>query len=373
MSYTSTAPLKVGIVGGGFMASTHARAARTAGAEVVTLMSSDPDRSSEAAAKLGIPHASSSIEELLDRVDVVHVCSPNAVHAAQARAALNAGKHVVCEKPLATGREEAGELAELAARTGLTATVPFVYRFHPMARQARHQAADGGIGRLLTVRGNYLQDWMLCDQETNWRVDPVSGGPSRAFGDIGSHLVDLLEFVSGERIARVNARLGIAHPTRGGEVVETEDSAVCIVEMAGGAIGSLMVSQVDAGRKNALMLEIAGTRGSVVFDQEHPDELWLGGRAGSTILARDAPQLVPDAQRLSTVPAGHPMGYREAFTAFIADTYDHIAGGSPAGLPTFADGLRASMITDAVLASAATGQWVDVSAASDHRAVQHVR
>lgn len=370
MSNTSTAPLKVGIVGGGFMASTHARAARAAGAEVVTLMSSSPERSAAAATELGISHASSSLDELLEAVDVVHVCAPNAVHADQARAALNAGKHVVCEKPLATGRQEAGELAELAERTGLTATVPFVYRFHPMARQAKHQAVEGGIGRLLTVRGNYLQDWMLCAEDTNWRVDPVTGGPSRAFGDIGSHLVDLLEFVSGERIARVNARLGIAHPTRGGEMVETEDAAVCIVEMTGGAIGSLMVSQVDAGRKNALMLEIAGTGGSVVFDQEHPDELWLGGRAGSTILARDAPQLVPDAQRLSTVPAGHPMGYREAFAAFVADTYDHIAGGSPAGLPTFADGLRASIITDAVLASAATGQWADVSAASDHRAVQ---
>lgn len=371
MSNPSTAPLKVGIVGGGFMASTHTRAARASGAEVVTLTSSNPDRSAIAATELGIPHASSSWEEFVDRCDVVHICSPNAVHADQARAALNAGKHVVCEKPLATSSQEAAELAELAGRTGLTATVPFVYRFHPMARQARFQATEGGLGRLLTVRGNYLQDWMLCAQDTNWRVDPVSGGPSRAFGDIGSHLVDLLEFVSGDRIARVNSRLGIAHPTRGGEVVETEDSAVCIVEMTSGAIGSLMVSQVDAGRKNALMLEIAGTRGSVVFDQEHPDELWLGGRAGSTILARDAPQLVPDAQRLSTVPAGHPMGYREAFAAFIADTYDHISGGSPAGLPTFADGLRASVITDAVLASAATGQWVDVFSVTDHPAVQH--
>ncbi|GAA1354497.1 Gfo/Idh/MocA family oxidoreductase [Arthrobacter rhombi] len=373
MSHPSAAPLKVGIIGGGFMAKTHTRAALAAGADVVSVVSSRPERSVQAARELGIDHAAATVEELLERVDVVHVCSPNATHAGHARAVLEAGKHVVCEKPLAITPEGASELAELAARFGVTATVPFIYRFHPMARQARHEAAGGGIGRLLTVRGNYLQDWMLQEDDTDWRVDPATAGPSRAFADIGSHLVDLLEFIAGERIVRVNARLGISHPIRGGQQVLTEDAAVCMVEMEGGAVGSLMVSQVNAGRKNALTLELAGAGGSVVFDQEHPDELWLGGRAGSTTLARDAPSLVDDAVRLSVVPAGHPMGYLDAFNAFVADTYATIAGGAPAGLPTFADGLRAAIVTAAVLESSRSNAWVDVSAASDHRAVQHVQ
>jgi len=371
VNHPSTAQLKAGIIGGGFMARIHTQASRAAGADVVSALSSRPERSVRAATDLGIHHAAATLEELLDRVDVVHVCSPNATHAGFVRAVLEAGKHVVCEKPLAIAPEEASGLAELAARAGVTATVPFIYRFHPMARQARHQAAGGGIGRLLTVRGNYLQDWMLLEDDTDWRVDPTAGGPSRAFADIGSHLVDLLEFVAGERIVRVNARLGIAHPTRGGQSVETEDAAVCLVEMEGGAIGSLMVSQVNAGRKNSLSLELGGTAGSVLFDQEHPDELWLGGRAGSTVLARDAPSLVEDAVRLSVVPAGHPMGYLDAFNAFVADTYDRIGGGAPAGLPTFADGLRASILTAAVLESSRSNSWVDVSSASD-RTVQHI-
>lgn len=371
MNQPSAPPLSVGIIGGGFMARTHTRAARAAGADVAAVLSSRPERTMRAAADLGIRHAAAGLEDLLERVDVVHVCSPNATHAGHARAVLEAGKHVVCEKPLAIAPEEAVELAELAARAGVTATVPFIYRFHPMARQARHEAGGGGLGRLLTVRGNYLQDWMLQEDDTDWRVDPAAGGPSRAFADIGSHLVDLLEFMAGERIVRVNARLGIAHRTRRGQPVDTEDAAVCLVEMEGGAIGSLMVSQVNAGRKNALSLELAGTVGSVVFDQEHPDELWLGGREGSRILARDAPSLVEDAVRLSVVPAGHPMGYLDAFNAFVADTYAAIGGQSPAGLPTFADGLRAATVTAAVLQSSRSNSWVDVSAASDHRAVQH--
>lgn len=373
MSHPSTPPLKVGIIGGGFMARTHSQAARAAGADVVSVLSSRPERSARAAAQLGIPHAASTLDELLAHVDVVHVCSPNATHAGHARAVLEAGKHVVCEKPLAIAPEEASALAELAARAGVTATVPFIYRFHPMARQARHEAAGGGIGRLLTVRGNYLQDWMLQADDTDWRVDPAVGGPSRAFADIGSHLVDLLEFIAGERIVRINARLGISHHARRGQAVDTEDAAVCLVEMEGGAIGSLMVSQVNAGRKNALSLELGGTAGSVAFDQEHPDELWLGGRARSTTLARDAPSLVDDAARLSVVPAGHPMGYLDAFNAFVADTYATIGGGAPAGLPTFADGLRASILTAAVLESSRSNSWVDVTAASDHRAVQHTQ
>ena len=351
--------LRTGIVGGGFMGRTHTAAARAAGAEVVGVVSSSPERTADASAELGVP-AAQSVAALAEAADVVHICSPNGLHAEHVRTVLEAGAHVVCEKPLALDGAEAQDLAELAQRAGVVAAVPFIYRFHPMARQARSYAADGNLGRLLTVRGSYLQDWMLSPEAGNWRVDPESGGRSRAFGDIGSHLVDLVEFVAGERVRRLSAKTAIVHPERGGREVFTEDAAAVIVEMDSGAVGTLTVSQVNAGRKNALTLELAGTESSLTFDQEHPDELWLGGAESSRVISRDAPELSADAHRLSTVPAGHPMGYLDAFAAFVRDTYAVIGGASLEGFPDFNDGARANQIIDAVLASAADGTWIDV-------------
>ncbi|WP_345751729.1 Gfo/Idh/MocA family protein [Microbacterium rhizophilus] len=348
--------LRVGIVGGGFMARTHAHAARAAGAHVATILSSAPDRTARAAAELAVPHAAGSLEELIDRVDVVHVCSPNRWHLEQSLAAIAAGRHVVCEKPLATTAADAERLVDAAG--SIVGTVPFVYRFHPMAREARARIAAGGIGRVLTLRGSYLQDWLLEPGDQNWRVDPVAGGASRAFGDIGSHLVDLLEFVTGDRVVRLAARTRTAHPERAGAEVRTEDAVAVVVETAGGAIGSLLVSQVAAGRKNALTIEVSGSDGAIAFDQEHPDELWLGGRDVSRVISREA--LSPDAARLSVVPSGHPMGYLDAFTAFARDTYAAIRGEEPEGLPRFADGARAAILTEAVLAAAASDTWIPV-------------
>lgn len=350
--------LKVGIIGGGFMARTHAEAARAAGAAVVGLVSSSAERSAQAAGPLGIDPVG-SVEELVERSEVVHVCSPNALHAGHVRTVLEAGRHVVCEKPLAQDAAEAEELTARAGRAGVTAAVPFIYRFHPMARQAREQVATGRLGRLLTVRGTYLQDWMLDPEEQNWRVDPEISGRSRAFGDIGSHLVDLLEFTSGERIRRLSASSTIAHPERGGQPVRTEDAAALVIEMESGAAGTLLVSQVNAGRKNALTLELAGAESSLFFDQERPDELWLGGASSSRIIAREPAALGQDAARLSTVPAGHPMGYLDAFRAFARDVYAHIRGERPAGLPDFTDGARANRLIDAVMESSASGRWVE--------------
>ncbi|WP_010523724.1 Gfo/Idh/MocA family protein [Nesterenkonia sp. F] len=351
--------LTVGIVGGGFMGRVHSHAARAAGAEVVGVTSSSPERSAAAAGQLGTA-AVDDVAELVEQVDVVHVCSPNAAHAGHVRAALDAGRHVVCEKPLALDAAEADELAARAEAAGVVAAVPFVYRFHPMARQAAAHVAAGELGRLLTVRGSYLQDWMLDPEAGNWRVDPATAGRSRAFGDVGSHLADLLEFLSGDRIVRLAAATTIAHPRRGGVDVTTEDAAALTVQLRSGAVGSLMVSQVDAGRKNALTLELAGTETSVVFDQEHPDELWIGGVEASRTVTRDAPALAADAARLNLVPAGHPMGYLDAFTAFARDVYAAVGGETPHGLPSFADGARANAVIDAVVASAEHGGWVDL-------------
>jgi len=353
-------PLRVGIVGGGFMGRVHTAAARSAGAAVVAIASSSAEGAGRAARALGVPTAHATADDLLHDpdVDVVHVCSPNATHAPYALAALRAGKHVVCEKPLTTGSAEADELVAVAEAAGLVTAVPFVYRFHPMVREARARVASGRVGRVLSVRGSYLQDWLLGVDDVDWRVDPASGGPSRAFADIGSHLVDLVEFVLGDRIARVSALTSTVHPARAGTAVTTEDEAAVVFATGSGALGTLFVSQVAPGRKNRLLLDVSGSVESVEFSQEEPDALWVGRRRGSELLARDAAQLSPDAARLSVVPAGHPLGYLDAFAAFVADAHAAVRGDRPEGLPTFADGRRAVRVTEAVLESARTGAWV---------------
>lgn len=354
-----TAP-SIGMLGGGFMARTHTHAARVAGAHLDALASSTPESSQIAARSLGYGRSLSADELTAASLPVVHVCTPNDSHATYSAAAIRAGSFVVCEKPLATSLRDAEELVTLAHESNMVGAVPFVYRYHPMAREARARFHSGSVGRLTTVLGLYLQDWLLKQDQTNWRVNAENGGPSRAFADIGSHLADLIEFVTNDRITRLVAAMRTVHSERGSEQVHTEDAVSVTVEFAGGAVGSLLISQVAPGRKNGLVFEIAGTEASLRFDQEEPELLWVGRPAGSTTLHRDGEQLSAEASRLSFLPPGHPQGYQDAFNAFIADAYMAAAGSPPEGMPTFADGLRAARITEAVLDSARLGTWVDV-------------
>ena len=365
----------VGFVGGGFMADVHSRAARAARATLIGVASSGAVSAQRASAKLGLPIAFSSIDDLLadDSIDIVHICTPNSTHSGYALAAIEAGKHVICEKPLATSSRDAAALAERANVAGVTATVPFVYRYHPMVREARARVARGDIGTLLTIQGGYLQDWLLTETDDDWRVDVALGGPSRAFADIGSHLCDLVEFVTSDRITRLAAtKRTIFNERATNRDIATEDAVALVVETASGAIGTLLVSQVAPGRKNRLAIEISGSAESIHFNQEQPETLWLGRRSGTQILMREPGQLSADAARLAVLPAGHPLGYQDAFNAFVADSYAAIAGETPEGLPTFEDGLRAVHVTEAVLESAATGGWVAVPAFSPAMATKEV-
>jgi predicted dehydrogenase len=270
----------------------------------------------------------------------------------------------------------AQRIADAAAASGLVVAVPFVYRFHPMIREARARIAAGELGRLHLLHGHYQQDWLLTADDVNWRVDSARGGASRAFADIGSHWCDLVEFVSGYRIARLLARTATVVPERstvatttfsapaaGGERrrVETEDAALVLFETAQGALGSMLVSQVSAGRKNRLWFELDGEHAAIAFDQENPETLWLGRRERGEVLQRDPAVLAPDAARLTTLPPGHAQGYHDCFDLFVADAYAAIRGEPPEGLPHVGDGLRAARITDAVLASARTQSWIEVS------------
>lgn len=354
--------MRVAIIGGGFMAQVHTAAARAAGLVPVALLSSTKSSAHAAASRLGIDEVYSSLDEMLaSGIDAVHVCSPNITHADYSLRALEAGAHVICEKPLATTSDDADQMVVAAQRFGRIGAVPFVYRFHPMVREAREAVKTGALGQILTIEGRYLQDWLLGAADDNWRVDSTIGGQSRAFADIGSHLCDLIEFVTGDRIEWVSARTRVVHERRGQTTnVSTEDIAAVLFETKNGALGTLMVSQLAPGRKNGLTLEISGDHRSVAFDQEQPESLWIGERGGSRTIVRDPLVLSPPAARLSHLPAGHPQGYQDAFNSFVADCYAAMNGKAPDGLPIFADGLRAVHVTEAVLASARTSDWVRV-------------
>jgi predicted dehydrogenase len=373
-------PLKAAIAGTGFIGRVHARSIRLAGGELVGVAASSRESAAAAATELGVQRAFDSADELVrdPDVDVVHVCTPNHLHLPLAEAALAAGKHVICEKPLALDAAGAQRLVDAAGASGLHAAVPFVYRYYPTVREARERVRNGRTGALHLLHGTYLQDWLLRPDDTNWRVDDREGGASRAFADIGSHWCDLAQFVSGHRITRLSARLLTAVPERVGEPgrrafgaagssgdsrpVRTEDAALVQFETDSGALGSVVVSQVSAGRKNRLWIELDGSEEALAFDQEHPEELWCGTRESLAIVRRDPAALSAPAARYASLPAGHPQGYADCFDAFVRDVYDAVGGGKLAdGTPTFEDGLRAAVITDAVLASSAKdGEWVDL-------------
>ncbi|MBT0771448.1 Gfo/Idh/MocA family oxidoreductase [Kineosporia sp. J2-2] len=357
------ARLRHGIVGTGFMGQVHARAIAAGGGELTGVASGTLEQAREGARALGAGQAFADWSGLVssDQVDVVHVCAPNAVHAEITLAALAAGKHVVCEKPLAVSVEQAVKVTDAAADSGRVAVVPFVYRFHPMVREARARVAAGQVGRLNVVHGSYLQDWLLGADDDNWRVSSATGGPSRAFADIGSHWCDLLEFVTGSRITALSARLATVNGSRGStSAVDTEDVAVVQFETDAGVLGSTVISQVSAGRKNRLSLEISGSAATLAFDQENPEQLWEGRREGSLLHVRDPQTLSAAAAPYAVLPAGHAQGYQDCFNALVRDTHAAINGENTDGLPRFTDGLRAVRLADAVLASARERSWITV-------------
>lgn len=365
-----TSPPRAGIIGTGFMGAVHSRAVRAAGSTVSAVAGSSRDKAEAAASALGAQSAAGSPEEVIarDDVDVIHICTPNATHADLARKAIAAGKAVICEKPLATSFEDARDLTELAEQASVIAAVPFVYRFYPAVREARDRIRSGEAGRLWLLHGSYLQDWLAGAEATNWRVDSTLGGASRAFGDIGVHWCDLMEFTTGHQITRIMAKTSRAYEQRetGGtpSPVATEDGAALLFETDKGATGSLVVSQVSPGRKNRLWFSFDGTEASFSFNQEQPDTLHIGRTNSSTDIPVGPQTLsTPGGRRYAVLPPGHPQGYQDSFNAFVADTYAAVQGQEPEGLPTFRDGLRAALLTDAVVTSAAQQSWVNIPAA----------
>lgn len=348
-------PLRSAIIGAGMVGTVHAHAVHRAGGQLAAICASTPHASDLAARRVGAERAGTA-EEIVaaDDVDVVHICTPNILHFEQAAAALAAGKHVICEKPLATTVADAQALADAVPTAGTVAAVSFIYRFYPMVREARHRLGESAVW---LMHGGYVQDHQARAEPAGWRSDLAQSGVSMTFADIGSHWCDVMEFVTGQRITEVVA----AESAAASDSPRRDDGAVVAFRTDRGAIGSVVVSQSSPGRKNQLSFSFDARDIAVQFDGERPDELIIGGLEATTVLMRDAAVLAPGIARYSQLPAGHPQGYQDCFNMFVADVYDAIhTGTTPEGLPDFADGLRAATIHAAVAASVTSAGWVRV-------------
>jgi predicted dehydrogenase len=380
------AAIKVGVVGTGFIGPAHVEALRRLGIEVAGVVGSSAERAAAKAATLRLPQVYPSYEALLEdpQITVVHITTPNHLHYPQARAAIAAGKHVICEKPLAMTSAESAELLRLAEERGIVHAVNFNIRFYPLCQQARAMVASGELGEVWIVQGSYLQDWLLLPSDWNWRLEPELGGELRAVADIGSHWLDLLTFITGQRVTAVLADLHTFIPVRkkptrpidtfaGKELtpdeyveqpIHTEDYASVLLRFERGARGVLTVSQVSAGRKNRLFFEIDAARAALAWDSERPDELWIGHRERpNELLLRDPALLAPAARATTSYPGGHAEGFPDTFKQLYRAVYRAIEAGHPPAqpdYPTFADGHAELLLGEAIARSARDGRWVDV-------------
>jgi predicted dehydrogenase len=360
-------------------------ALRRIGVAVRGVLGSTPERGAARAGALGVPKAYASLDELLSdpTVDAVHVTSPNDLHLPQSKAVMAAGRHVVCEKPLALSSAESRELVALAAVAGVVNATNFNIRYYPLNQHAHDVVTSGEIGDVRLVTGRYFQDWLLLETDWNWRLQPERGGALRAIGDIGSHWLDLTAFVTGHRISAVMADLATFITARrepAGPVetfstevaketiardIATEDAATILLRFEDGARGAVSISQISAGRKNALQYEVDGSLASVAWDSEAPDQLWIGHRERpNEILIKNPALMGPSGRAAAALPGGHVEGFADTFAAHFRAVYTDIAAGGPSlrpTYPTFADGHDEMLVNDAVAESARLGRWVDVA------------
>jgi predicted dehydrogenase len=373
--------IKVAIFGIGFMGRVHTEALRRLGnIEVVGVAGRTVEAARKFAETLNIPRATGDYHDLLADADIdaVHICAPNALHAPMANAAMRAGKHVLCEKPLASSVAEAESMLALAQEKNLANCTLYNVRAYPQLQNLRRMREAGLFGEIYVVQGTYSQDWLLYDTDWNWRIE---SGPSRTFADIGTHWCDLAEHVTGKKMTSLCADLQTFHKTRkkprhsvetfAGKTlraadydevaIDTEDFGAMMFAM-GETRGSLTVSQVSGGRKNRLFIEIFGSTASAAWNAETPEELWIGHRDGpNQIQIKDAVMMSPEAASYTDLPGGHAEGYPDTFKQVFRRFYRRVADSSaPIEYPTFVDGIRQMRVLDAVLESSKKRAWVDI-------------
>jgi len=382
----TTSKIKVGIAGTGFIGPAHVEALRRNNIPVIGLSEATAELAQKKAAEMGIEKAYPSYEAMIadPEITVVHLATPNYLHHAEAKVALLAGKHVVCEKPLAMNSKESAELVKLAAEKKLVNAINFNLRFYPLVHQARDMVQSGELGQLYIMQGSYLQDWLLYATDWNWRLQPEIGGTLRAVADIGSHWLDLLTFISGLKVEEVYADFKTFLPTRKkpakpvetftGKVLQpsdyidqpihTEDYASILLHYENGARGVLTVAQVCAGRKNRLYFEIDGAKQSLAWDSEHPNDMWIGRRDGPNgMLMKDPSLLTAETRQIVSYPGGHQEGFPDTFKQLQSKVYRYLQAGNmdaKPDFPTFADGHYEMLLCEAVERSAKEGCWMKV-------------
>ncbi|HSS92889.1 MAG TPA: Gfo/Idh/MocA family oxidoreductase [Candidatus Dormibacteraeota bacterium] len=383
MTASAFSELGAAVVGTGFIGAVHVDALRRLGVQVHGVVGSSAARGAERSRAAGLPPAYESMEAMLadERVNVVHITSPNHLHHAHAKAALSAGKHVVCEKPLAMTSAESADLLRQAVSSSLVHAVNFNIRFYPICQHLHQLIGEGGLGQVRLVTGHYLQDWLLLDTDWNWRLDPALGGTLRAVSDIGSHWLDLTTFLTGSRVASVTADLetfikvrrqptgpvetfatGTGQETVAREI-KTEDCATILIRYENAALGSLAVSQISAGRKNSLRVEIDGASSAAAWTSEAPDELWFGHRGRpNEVLPRDPGLMNAAGAAASFLPGGHIEGFADTFRALYRAVYQAVLDGRPAEnrYPTFTDGHDEMLVCEAIERSAREGMRVEI-------------
>lgn len=377
--------IKAGVVGIGFIGVAHVEALRRLGVEVAGVVGSTPERARAKAEAAGLPPVYESVEALVadPEIDVVHVASPNYAHADQVRLVLDAGKHVVCEKPLALDSDDTADLVSRAAASGLVNAVCFNIRFYPANHQAMAMVAAGDIGEPRLMTGSYHQDWLLRETDWNWRLQPEEAGRLRAVADIGSHWLDLTSFVSGKKVTEVMADLHTLVPVRrhppgpvetfataaeGDDLVEeqmtSDDAAGILLRYEDGARGAVTISQVSAGQKNSVRYEVAGSESALRWDSTSPEDLFIGHRGrANEVLSRDPALFAPEAATLIAYPGGHVEGFPDTFRALFSRVYRDVEAGSPSAepdYPTFADGHDVMLVTEAVVRSHEDQKWATV-------------
>ncbi len=374
------------VVGTGFIGPVHVEGLRRAGIHVRGVLGSTAEKSASIANRLGIAIAYETFTQILADPDVhsLHLTTPNRFHFEQASLALRAGKHVICEKPLAMNSRESAELVRIASKSGVAAGVAYNIRFYPLCHEAASRKRDGSLGDLLHVNGSYVQDWLLNESDFNWRVLAVDGGELRAVADIGTHWLDLVQFITGHKVVSVCADLRTVHPTRkrpiGGVetfsgktsgpgatetvAVTTEDCGTIMLRFDNGANGCLWVSQTTAGRKNHLQFEIGGSKQACAWSSQSPNELWIGHRdCANESLTRDPSLMSPSASAIANYPGGHNEGFPDTFKQLFRSFYGYIATGdfsAPRPFPTFEDGHREILLCEAVLQSHREQRWCSV-------------
>ena len=377
--------IKTAIIGAGFMGPVHTEALKRLGIRVVGILGVDEAESQKAQASLGLSKAYKNMNEVLgDDIDAVHITTPNKLHFEMAKAALNAGKHVLCEKPLAMNSQESAELVELAKTTGLVAGVNYNIRFYPLNLQARQKVSSGDVGDVYSVVGSYVQDWLLYPTDYNWRVLAEEGGALRAVADIGTHWLDLVQTITGLKVTAVNADLRIIHPVRKrptGEVetfsgkvqdidatenidIKTEDCGTIMLKFDNGAVGNLWVSQTTAGRKNCLRYEIAGSKSALYWNSEEPNNLWLGHRnEANETLIKDPGLLAENVRPFTNYPGGHNEGFPDTFKQCFRAFYSYTAAGDMNAIPefpTFEQGHHEIVLCEAILKSHRNQAWINI-------------